>query len=498
MANEIELQVIALIEDLRIKEQKERSNLFAAIDIDDIAEAKDVMFNSKVNIDQLRKWIEGLAVIQKEISGSFLAASDVPTTQISIIQDSVKKEPESLKIEPLPGMKPNLHLKQTIDDGAGEYVRQKLSQLARSGLTFTEEQLENIQDPVWSRRTLAIPYQLAIISNEAKDILKETSVAKMLGSYGIEDEFVFGEARLLFYSDWDLSCLPYFDSWYDSLGVYNKNPQELLVSELLPGQTIEPQQCDKTVPEQIEFSDYVRAKLMDLCEANFQPLEQDLALWQDKEWSKLNFNLNCPFAKKNSKKCCLGEQNDVGNEMSHYWTDVFKLGATELLFCSQWNSSNREYFDRWYKDYLMAQLEEVQDMANSLSQAEETILMPRSDKPDITSSAEFAFSSFSAPLEFTLFGKVFQAKSWDNVLLELCEAMILKKPHKALSIGIKQLVKSNGVPVVWLDERGESEKAYKLSNGLSVAKNNTSGDVLSCCRDILGLCGYMGNELEFD
>ena len=74
--------------------------------------------------------------------------------------------------------------------------------------------------------------------------------------------------------------------------------------------------------------------------------------------------------------------------------------------------------------------------------------------------------------------------------------MILKKPYKALAIGVKQLVQSGGVPILWLDERGESSESHKLSNGLSVAKNKTIGEIKSCCERILNLCGYDSSELK--
>ena len=109
---------------------------------------------------------------------------------------------------------------------------------------------------------------------------------------------------------------------------------------------------------------------------------------------------------------------------------------------------------------------------------------------------EYDSTDNSTPTECTIFGKSYSVKSWDDVLIKLCEVMILKNPYKSLTIGVKQSVQLGGIPVIWFDECEESSESYKLSNGLSVAKNKTIEETKFCCERILNLCGYDRSELK--
>ena len=493
MSNEIELQINALIDALRTKEQEEKRRYDAAIDIEDMAEAKEVMLDARTKIQKLRKWAESLTSVQKEISSSSFASNRIITAQAVVPQLPIEIESELPKAETVQ-MEPEQNTEDASYSSAGEYVRQKLYQLSRSGFVFSEEQLQNIQDSIWSRRILGLPHQFARIYDETKDILRQTSIAGTPRRYWVKDRFKFGDVTLLIYSGWASIYLPYFDGWYDSLNKhFDKTSDEQQIPEPSPNTIVEPQQLEETVSEQVEVGFYIRTKLRELCDTAFQPTENDLILWQDKNWSKQVLNLNYPFAKSFSEKDFLGDQTAVENVKNRYWTEVFKLSTTRILFCSQWYRPDREYFDRWY-DSIKMQIEKDQIIQIALLQ-EETSDIPDTDvrKETLNGSVE---TSIPVPTGFTLLGKTFATKSWDDVLVKLCEAMILKKPYKALAIGVKQLVQSGGVPILWLDERGESSESHKLSNGLSVAKNKTIGEIKSCCERILNLCGYDSSELK--
>jgi hypothetical protein len=482
VSSEIELQINTLIDALRTKEQEEKRRYDAAIDIEDMAEAKEVMLDARTKIQQLRKWAESLTLVQKEIAGSYLASNCIITTQM-----------ELPKAEALP-----MELEQNSEDAsyssAGDYVRQKLYQLSKSGFVFSEEQLLNMQDSVWSRRILGLPHQFARIYDETKEILRQTSIAGTPRRYWVKDRFEFGDVTLLIYSGWASIYLPYFDSWYNSLNKYfDKTSDGQQIQEPLPNSIVESQQLEETASEQVKVGYYVRTKLRELCDTGFQPTENELHLWQEKNWSKRVLNLNYPFAKLFSEKDFLGEQTGAESSKNRYWAEVFKLGTTTILFCSQWYRPDREYFDRWY-DSLKTQIENSHLIPITLP-PEETSSIPNTDaqKEALNESAE---TRNLVPSGFTLLGKTYATKSWDDVLVKLCEAMILKKPYKALAIGVKQLVQSGGSPVLWLDERGNSAESYILSNGLSVAKNKASVEIKSCCERILNLCGYDRSELK--
>lgn len=493
MSNEIEFQINALIDALRTKEQEEKRRYDAAIDIEDMAEAKEVMLDARTKIQKLRKWAESLTSVQKEIASSCFASNRIITTQAVVPQLAIEIESELPKAETVQ-MEPEQNTEDASYSSAGEYVRQKLYQLSRSGFVFSEEQLQNIQDSIWSRRILSLPHQFARIYDETKDILRQTSIAGTPRRYWVKDRFKFGNVTLLIYSGWASIYLPYFDDWYDSLDKhFDKTSDEQQIQEPSPYTIVEPQQLEETVSEQVKVGFYVRTKLRELCDTGFQPTENDLLLWQDKNWSKQVLNLNYPFAKSFSEKDFLGDQTGAENVKNRYWAEVFNFSTTRIQFCSQWYRPDREYFDRWY-DSIEMQIEKAQIIQIALLQ-EEASDLPDTDvqKETFNESVE---TSIPVPTGFTLLGKTYATKSWDDVLVKLCEAMILKKPYKALAIGVKQSVQSGGVPVLWLVERGESPKSYKLSNGLSVAKNKTIGEIKSCCERILNLCGYDSSELK--
>jgi hypothetical protein len=499
VSNEIELQINALIDALRIKVQEEKKRYDAAIDIEDMAEAKVVMFDARAKIQQLRKWTESLVAVQSEISNSFLVSDKASIKQAVVPQIVAKKESEPEEAETIQAPEPDRSTEDTPYSSAGEYVRQKLYQLSRSGFAFSEDQLKNLQDSMWSRRILGLPHQFARIYDENKDILKQTSIAGTPRRYWVKDRFKFGEITLLIYSGWASIYLPYFDTWYNSLNnQIEESSGEQPISES-PIQIVEPLQLEEAVSEQVKVGYYIRSKLRELCETDFQPSENELLLWQDKIWSKRVLNLNYPFAKVFSERDYLSEQTRAENGKNRYWAEVFKPGTTKLLFCSQWYRQDREYFDCWFNS-LNTQNANDKTLPKSEPQLTESIQSPQFDTtekpflPEPVYSSEYVDSD--VPNGFSLLGRTYSVAGWDDVLVKLCEAMILKKPYKTLAIGVKKSLQINGNPVLWLDERGESSESYKLSNGLIVVKNKTSGEIITCCERILNLCGYDRSELK--
>jgi hypothetical protein len=236
----------------------------------------------------------------------------------------------------------------------------------------------------------------------------------------------------------------------------------------------------------IKIGYYVRSKLRELCESNFQPIEAELLQWQEKTWSKRVLNLNYPFAKIFSDQNNIGNQTAAENGRNRYWAEIFALGSIKLLFCSQWYREDRKYFDHWYDNL------QIQNDETSVA-LEIPMQLPQTDAIEATKPIN---TDVDLPETFTLFGKTYSAKSWDDILVRLCEAVILKKPYEALSIGVKESLQISGQPVLWFDERGESGETHKLSNGLSLTKNKPCGEIISCCERILSLCGYDRSELK--
>lgn len=494
MSNEIEQKMNALVDALRTEEQKEKRRYDDAIDIEDMTKAKEVMLDARAKIQQLRKWAESLIVLQAEITDAYLASKIAAPPPAEVVTESrVKNESESVITETVWTSEPEQNTEDTQYSSAGEYVRQKLYQLSRSGFVFSDEQLRNIQDSIWSRKVLNLPHQFARIYDCTKDILKQTSIAGMPRRYWVKDRFEFGDVTLLIYSGWAPVYLPYFDAWYDSLNQQIDKANDIQqASEPSLESIVEYQPLEEPVSEQVKVGYYIRTKLRELCDAGYKPTEHELLQWQDKYWSKQVLNLNYPFVRLLSEKNHLAEQTSDENSRNRYWAEVFQLGTISLLFCSQWYRPDKEYFDRWY-DGLKTQAE-VKTSPIPLAVEEPLRAILDNDVQEETRS-ELDEAIALIPTSFTLLEKTYEANGWDDVLVKLCEAMILKKPYKALAMGAKQSVQSGGIPVLWLDERGESHESYRLSNGMSVVKSKSSGEIKSYCERILNLCGYDHTEL---
>ena len=483
----IELQIDALIDVLRTEEQKEKKRHEAAIDIEDLSEAKGVMMDAWEKIQQLRKWSESLVVLQEEIASSFLS---VASTSVQQSVFSVDVESETYPTTDAADKEANQNLASY--SSPGDYVRQKLYHLSKSGFVFSEEQLKNIQDYLWCRENLDLPHPLARIYDESKDILNQTSIQGTPRRYWVKGRFKFGDVVLLIYSGWAATYLSRFDVWYDSLGnalQIDDDSKEGIVSETT--RQVNLLQSDGADSEENKVGYYVRSKLRELCEHNYNPSDNELSLWQDKAWSKRVLNLNYPFARVFSDRDNIENQTAVDNGKNRYWKEIFSLGMIKLLFCSQWYRGDRDYFDRWYSS-LQIRNEEAPD-APELS-----LQQYQSDFSDAETETEPVITDVDLPSSFALFGMTYSAKSWDDILLKLFETIILKKPYKVLSIGVTESLHINGHPVLWLDERGESGEAHKLSNGLSLAKNKSGGEIISCCDRILSLCGYDRSELKIN
>jgi len=459
----IEQQIVALLDALRASEQEEKKRYNAAIDIEDMAEATAVTIDARTKIQQLRKWTEDVLTIQKEIHSSSFSTG-VPSGSTSPAPSI--QEPEQNRI-------PDIEESPSDDSStfnASEYVRQKLNQLSKSGFLFSEEQLKSIQDYMWCRNNLRLPHPLARIYDDNKDILEQTSIAGAPRRYWVKERFRFGDITLLIYSGWAPLYIPFFDKWYDSLIVDDMGDDISVVDTTVNiEQVLLP--TNEGDFEQVKVGYYIRSKLRELSQTGYTPSNEDIVRWQDKGWSKRTLNLNYVFARIYSDAYPKSAQIAADNGANRYWTEIFEFGSIKLLFCSQWYRQDREFFDRWYDSLVINGEDRAENEAESISAP-------------------------SNPTEFSLFGSVHTWYNWDDVLVKLCEEMILRNPYKALGIGVKGAININGSPVLWYSEREESEQAHKLSNGLSLMKNIADSEIISCCERILDLCGYDRSKLK--
>gem|GEM_PF-2764901 len=163
----------------------------------------------------------------------------------------------------------------------------------------------------------------------------------------------------------------------------------------------------------------------------------------------------------------------------------------------------------------IAELERQDSDENSSASQAEDLPLPVDEKaesenddvvglPPIISQVELASGETTVdddafgPLSiegFTLFGKQYNTSSWQELLIRLCETMVLKKPYKIASLGANAHLTQLGRPILSLN--GQQIESYqKLSNGLFVDTGGSDHEIKTRCEHILSACGYSSDVLQ--
>ena len=100
------------------------------------------------------------------------------------------------------------------------------------------------------------------------------------------------------------------------------------------------------------------------------------------------------------------------------------------------------------------------------------------------------------PKEFYLLGKSYSVNGWQEILVLLCEAMLLRKPYKFANISIASLTNISEQRVLSWEEQPITEQYAKLSNGLYVTTTGSPKEIKMRCEYILKACGYNSDELR--
>lgn len=492
MPNEFNQYFSGLLTALRAAEVKQKKRYDSAIDIEDMSEATTVTIDARNKIQQLRKWIEDLQRINNEVETTF---SVVPSSTHKSDDTMVDFAPQAIADVERQDSDENSSASQNI----GEYVRQKMYALCKSGYAFTDDQLRDMQDYGWSRNVLNLPHPFVRIYDEFKDLLEQTSINGVPRRYWIKDRFRFGNVTLLVYSGWAPLYKPFFDAWYNSL------------AETLSADDVSLPVDEKAEHEELKIGAYVREKLRDLCNSGYIPSLADIGSFQQKRWSKETLNLNYPFARVYNSAIPLRAQLSTDNGANRFWAEIFNFGECRLLFCSQWYEGDRAYFDRWYDGLVIPQHNDVwndeqESEQSSLDLTNITISENNdvAELPPITSQVESESEETtvdvdaSMPLSiegFTLLGKQYNTSSLQELLIRLCETMVLKKPYKIASLGANAHLTQLGRPMLSLG--GQQIESYqKLSNGLFVDTGGSDNEIKTRCEYILSACGYSSDVLQ--
>lgn len=255
----------------------------------------------------------------------------------------------------------------------------------------------------------------------------------------------------------------------------------------LSGAKVSPQQFTS------EFSLHVLNKLKKLCETDYRPADEEILNWQDRVWSKKTLGLDYPFAilLNDGQPVIQGEVDKKITDI--YWEETFSLGGNKFLFCNLWHLENQSLFDLWY-DALPLFEEPVPRKIVPIAEKEEI-----GSPPYLLDSGDEEENDFDSlfPGQMELLGRMRTVNSWEEVLINLCEEMILNKPYKMLSLAVNKSIVAGGNPVMLQDAPDHSGKTYhELSNGMFVIKNISGDGAMSSGRAILKLCNYDVDSLK--
>jgi hypothetical protein len=115
------------------------------------------------------------------------------------------------------------------------------------------------------------------------------------------------------------------------------------------------------------------------------------------------------------------------------------------------------------------------------------------EEPPVVPSASLANLQ---PATITVFGKSYSVKGWEDVLVKVCEIMILKKPHimATLDKNVDLTPSSSSNPKFSYEEGRMGSKKKRLSNGLWM-DTTYDANVGVLLGRLLSLCGFDPNEL---
>jgi hypothetical protein len=116
--------------------------------------------------------------------------------------------------------------------------------------------------------------------------------------------------------------------------------------------------------------------------------------------------------------------------------------------------------------------------------------------PEKESAPPPSGSANSKPTNVTIFGKSYAVKGWEDVLVKVCEIMILKKPHVMATLDKNtDLTPSSSRNLKFsYDEGRVGSNKKRLSNGLWM-DTTYDANVGVLLGRLLSLCGFDPNEL---
>jgi len=97
-----------------------------------------------------------------------------------------------------------------------------------------------------------------------------------------------------------------------------------------------------------------------------------------------------------------------------------------------------------------------------------------------------------------MFGRRVDIRDWADMLVKVCEILILKNPYTVAQFDKYHDLNPYGNCYFSYNQGEIKNNARKLSNGLWIEINRTPDDIVMLCKKILELCGYPRSELEIE
>jgi hypothetical protein len=181
---------------------------------------------------------------------------------------------------------------------------------------------------------------------------------------------------------------------------------------------------------------------------------------------------------------------------------IYEIGVYE-------NSSKRRSFKVWICDKsaelnlsLSKHIKKIKDsLENSINRIKNTLKTIRFRLVSFIHKARVAQDNKAnpkgtpdTPAAIILFGKTIAVNGWKDVLVKVCEAVILKKPYIAAGFSGDNELRYMNNACFSFDKSREYESA-KLSNGLYINIEGNSREIYERCNCMLILCGC--NQEDF-
>ena len=243
MSNKIDIIFETLLGALQSAEKRHRVIYEKASDNNDWETVDRVL---KI-IPNITNWRRNIDALRSEIVASgIIAVDDIPNTDILF----ERQEQLSILFDDI--IELNETAKNDDDIKVGKYIRNKLQELSRSGFIFTHEQILEMCDVEWSKKTFSYDRLLpfAKLADIERDISEQIKDEKGNNRYWNEI-FTFNENNLLIISQWYKKDKSSFDKWYESItllpdkqenltDIIAENIQTAFIESDKPNQIIKP------------------------------------------------------------------------------------------------------------------------------------------------------------------------------------------------------------------------------------------------------------------